>query len=305
MKKRLASHKKTTESQTHVPTAIEQTPDEKVLIRIVDKFVDLCVRNGLTIFGSYVREYMSRRPFDPSASDIDVFTNVLNFSKFFKLVSDAGFYIEQNPTKANRYSQTEKIFSVTHFTVGMINDEFFIGKKLSFQVDYVIGSRKTSPPFNCLEFSCNAWIWDSHGIRLSKQTGTHFDTLSARDIKDYEQTLLEECKNKIATYFPLDNPDTLRSMDGLMISRRKSRIERIDKLLRNGWTLGGVSNISQVLPESEDICLVCQESITEPCVKLSCCTSKYHNDCFVKYGHSELEERTVVRCMQRCSELEL
>jgi len=285
------------------PLLMEETPESKIRTRMAEKIVNLSLEHLMTIFGSYVREYMCRRPFDLELSDIDIFSDTHQVEYFMKIVKSNGFRISTQKANKGKYHGDDRAFDVYHCTLGMVNDEFFLGKKIEIKVDYVVGPLGSRPPFRALDFECNAWIWDKYGIHLSQATGTNMDKMSPRDIKDHEIKILTDAKAKITTYFPMDKSGELRSMEGLNKYRRKIRAERIVKMLKRGWTITNMSEIVESQADPEDICSICQDAIEGSCIKMPCCVSKYHHDCFVTYAKSELDERTHVRCLQRCSEL--
>lgn len=41
---------------------------------IIEKFIDICIKNKITIFDSYVREYISKQQFNPLISNIEIFS---------------------------------------------------------------------------------------------------------------------------------------------------------------------------------------------------------------------------------------
>jgi hypothetical protein len=282
------------------------------------------VNNGFTIFGSYVREYMCGRPFNPAISDIDVFSATQNIRDLGILFESNGFRCSHVDCSSSRYALgPNELFT---FTVGLHNDMFFTGHTLDVKIDFVFPDPKQfnpdiniTPPFHFLDFACNAWIWDSTGIRLSRCTGTSLDKLSPREIKYAEIDVLENCKNFNTQYYPMDNDGDLRSL--VENPKRVKRLERLDKMLFSGWSIQGI-NLEKVPAEDvgpDDICTVCQDTIISDCsekstpssnkigdcTKLQCCDAKYHRECFLRYGSSELTTRTFIRCSQRCSELHL
>lgn len=270
----------------------------RVFKKIIGKFIDICINNDIIIFGSFVREHISERKFNPNFSDIEIFHKDIHQNAFIDLFTSHGFLIEANTDPHNYYNSKR-------FIVSMVNDEFFIGKKISFNVFLVSNDQHSFPLFNNLDFTCNAWIWDKHGIRLSRQTGTEIDKLSSRHIKYYEINLIDECNKKIATYIPTKKPGEIIQMNYSSILQRKSRIYHIIKLIRNGWILRGI-NIQQIRPKNgNEICTICQENIIEPCVKMSCCASTCHYDCFISYSESRLSVKSYVECFLRCSELHI
>jgi predicted nucleotidyltransferase len=295
----------TSTTQQTVPESVEEeTPESKLRARMAEKVIDLVLREKMVIFGSYVREYLCRRPFDLEMSDIDIYSSARDVKYFSGILSTEGFCVNVKDADPRRYRGRDvRPFEVYHCTLRMINDDFFLGKSLEIKVDFVEANSLSEPPFEALDFSCNAWIWDEHGIRLSRKTGTDLDKMSPRDIKDVEIKLLDESKHKVATYYPLDKEGALRHLTGVNIYRRKVRVERIVKMLERGWTIPNITSLIETQPTAEDICSICQEAIEGTCLRMPCCVSKYHRSCFVHYAKSELEDRTHVRCLQRCTEL--
>jgi len=303
-KKKVTTTASSSQNKQTVQSVIpqEETPESRTRIHIANKIVSISIEDGMEIFGSYVREYMCRRPFDLELSDIDIFS-IHDVKHFVKLAKEAGFRIEFEKAEKNKYHGRDRAFDVYHCTLGMMNDEFFLGKKVEIKVDYVKGPLNSRPPFQALDFECNAWIWDRYGIRLSQTTGTDMDKMSARDIKDHEGKILADSKALRTVYYPLDKPGEPSIMDGLDIYRRKLRANRIIKMLKRGWTITNIDGLVQSQANPNDICVICQNALEGPCIKMPCCVSKYHYDCFETYAKSELDERSHIRCLQRCKEI--
>lgn len=289
-------------------------PLESIHRNIASKIVNLLVDNGFTIFGSYVREYICDRPFNPDVSDIDVFSATHSIQDIMGLLTSNGFRYSPLVRRSSNYglgSETNGATQLYGFTAGLENDMFFTGRTLDVSIDFVcrdpkhISNTCSQPPFYSLDFMCNAWIWDSTGIRLSRHTGTSTDHLSPRDIKYAEINILEECKNFITRYYPMDKAGDPRSLDD--VTKRIKRLERVVKMLFSGWSIENTNlvKIPATDVEPHDICTVCQDTITGDCLKLQCCTAKYHRMCFIRYGVSELDTRTYIRCAQRCTDLDL
>lgn len=281
-----------------------ETPDQAIYSRMAQRIVNIFIDHGFKIFGSYVREYMCERPFNADISDIDVFSVSHTPEDVKELLKGAGFRCSKPLCGGEKYNPIwDEPFKVYNFTVGMVNDFFFTGKRFSIEIDFVRAEHCSNPPFDGLDFSCNAWIWDSHGIRLSRSTGTSMDNLSPREIKHTEMEVLENAKKFITEYHPMDNEEDLLSLDKQYQYRRKARLERINKMISRGWTITNYPHLKETLLHSEEICMICQNEIENKCLKMQCCDGKYHNHCFIDYGKSELSNRTKVRCPQRCSEL--
>lgn len=312
------SNKKNSAKQANNPPKVIEAPIPKPQPDyhnlLAEKIASICEDHKMTIFGSYVREYLCHRSLDYAESDIDIFSYHHSLHDIRHIFESQGLRVSVDKTHGNRAeyfdedgrgnSRHNAIFAVIHLTIGLVNDVFFTGSKIEVKVDFVKGEKDLSPPFHRLDFESNAFIWNKHGIHLSRQTGTDIDTLSARDIKDRETIILENAKKKITTYIPL--PDVSEeTMSDQNIYWRKSRINRISKMLKNGWTINNISSVQQALSPDNTICIVCQERIDGRALKMSCCSVYYHHHCFVSYGHSELENRTFVRCPQRCSNLHL
>lgn len=278
--------------------------DQPIRQRMVDKIIDVCQTYKMTIFGSYVRERMCDRPFNPEISDIDIFS-FHTVPAFVEVIKREGFSgdCEQEITH-NTYNMGKK-FSVSHLTLRMINDEFFTSKSIKIKVDYVNGVSKDQPLFDNLDFSCNGWIWDDYGIRLSRRTGTELDQLSAFEIKKKELQILEEAKNFITEYYPIDKEGQICQMDTISISRRKIRIARIVKMIQSGWSIKNFDSFFEEKLDHHVICPICEDKIVDLCLKMKCCTFKYHHHCFISHASAELEDRSYILCPQCCSEIHL
>lgn len=107
---------------------------------------------------------------------------------------------------------------------------YFSVKKYTFNINLILGVNNIAPPFDNLDFTCNAWIWDKYGIRISQRTGTYIDNFSVREIKEYENVLRHECNNKIATYHSTNRVDHTN----LLKCNIKIRINLIVELIING-----------------------------------------------------------------------
>lgn len=314
-KKRVKNTKKQVcEISVQTDALLVENPELKYRARMIENLISTFIDNGLIIFGSYVREYMCDRTFDHLSSDIDVFSGDLNLGKIGVILRNHGFtmIVNKNSKSSERYGIHKKNFKVHHLSIGLINAEFFIGTKIDVMVDFVhtvnqSTSPSNSPPFNCLDFECNSLIWDKHGIRLSRNTGTFIDSLSAKEIKQHEQRIIEDAKNKVAIYIPtskLPNPPT--GINPQAIYFRKMRAKRIVKLLRQEWNIQNFNDFVEVKAGTDDTCTICGDQLKDYCMKLSCkCDSKFDHDCFIKFAHSQLDETTFIRCPQRCGDIYL
>jgi len=267
---------------------------------LIDKFVELCLTENMIIFGGYVRDYLAKRIFNHNVSDIDVFSYDISGAIFIKLLEKNGFYVNEGHSDESYEILNEKPFDVTKFSVGLMNDELFLGRKIAIRVDFVMSKTWGQPPFKSLDFESNAWIWDRHGIRLSQDTGTELDTLSHRDIKDREAQIITDIRNRTTTYHPIHND---KSMDEINIRRRKIRVERLLKMMCRGWIIkNNPVPIELFSYHKGDQCSICQDIFHSYCLKSSCCEMKYHYSCYIDYAKSELDERIYIRCPQRCSD---
>lgn len=287
--------------------------ETKVRNRMIEKFINFAKSRKMIIFGSFVREYICGRPFDHTSSDIDVFSKEISVSHISNVLNGEGFtvVIDQSAAKEQRYTVSKQPFLVSRLTIGLMNCEMFLDKKLEILVDFVQGkhlkSKRLLPPFNCLDFECNAFIWDKHGIRLSRNTGTLIDSMSEKEIKEYEQKIIQDAKSKIALYVPTDKlPKPPKGVNPQANYFRKMRAKRIVKLLVNGWEVKHFSGFVINTPSKDDNCTICGDEIINKYFKLSCqCGSKYDYECFTKFIESELNDKTFIRCVQRCAEIYL
>lgn len=274
--------------------------------KLADKLIEICHDNRIMIFGSYVREYMCYRPFNFDLSDLDLFASLpsVSLEKFKRKLQANGFYLKVlNESKT--YPGTDATaFKVYHLRIGLMNDSFFINKKIDMSVDYIvyIDVADNYPPFGFLDFECNAFIWDKNGIRLSRKTGTTIDELSPRDIKFRELEIIENCKNYVTTYYPLQNTSVGSEINEHTVYLRRVRINRIIKMLERGWKINNIGPLTIIKPREGDICIICRDSIGDKAVSLSCCSSIYHPNCFISYAHSYLEAKTFIRCPQKCDD---
>jgi len=264
--------------------------------RMATKIIKFAHANNMTVFGSYVREHLSHRTFDFETSDIDICSpsKEKDIDFLTKGLKSNGFRV--TVTEADKYQERYGPFKVYQCKIGLINDEFIIGKKINIDVDFVHSFNRAQPPFGGLDFSCNAWIWDKHGIRISRNTGTEMDSLLDCDLQDKEAEILAESKDKIATYYPLVNEDTTH-MDRLTIYRLGMRVERIVKMLRRGWKIINLDQFIEAQPDESDMCGICDKSLTDHCLKMSCCDMKCHHKCFIECSQLEIQKYSHARCV--------
>lgn len=274
---------------------------------LIDRFVQLCLREDMIIFGGYVRDYLAKRTFNHNVSDVDIFSTNSGIGTFTKLLEKNGFYIDENRENDNEYDVlNEKPFDVakflvTKFSIGLMNDELFLGRKIEIKVDFVVSKSQGQPPFKTLDFECNAWIWDQHGIRLSQNTGTELDTLSPRDIKDREALMIDDLRKRITTYYPIVRYNELDFIDEASVRRRKIRVERLLRMMCRGWVIKNNPIPIELFSYNKgDNCNICQDTFNSYCLKSTCCEMKYHYSCYIAYTKSELDERIHIRCPQRC-----
>ena len=137
---------------------------------LVQKIVSFCFKNKLVLFGSFVREHLCSRPFDPEASDLDIFSHKMDAFTFTSKMGKIGINTCRVNGTVPKY-MTCGDFAVHSFVLRMANDEFFLGRKIEVRVDFVKADHvRIFPPFNSLDFECNAFIFDRRGIRLSRYT---------------------------------------------------------------------------------------------------------------------------------------
>ena len=284
-----------------------ETEEQILYRRVAEQIVNICINNDVVIFGGYVREYICGRNFD-KRSDIDLFSKTQTVEDFREILNSSGFKCSPARSTPEKYHGVNDDFKVYHFRTRMVNDFFFTGKNYEIEIDFVESECHHEPPFDALDFSCNAWIWDIHGIRLSRSTGVDdIDRLSPRDIKEKEMQILAEAKKLNTAYYFMDQEGYLLNMDDSTIYRRQIRLGRINKMLERGWTITNLPHLiyGTATSSERDFCVICMDEIKDCCAQLSCCRTKYHRGCFIDYGKDQLKERTYVRCAQRCSELHL
>lgn len=287
------------------------TCDKNYHEMLAERIVSVCEKENLTIFGGYVREYLSSKNFDYMNSDIDIYSRKISLEKFFSLLLKQGIRVRKNELHetGQKYMLEEDRngaikFKVNHLVVGFINDELFLGEKIEIKIDFVQNDGKLGPPFNNLDFESNAFIWDKHGIRLSRETGTDIDTLSARDIKKKETEILFDSSKNLTKYFSLKFGIS-KTMSSTMRFMRKCRIIRIVKTLKKGWKIINFDSLCFDLVDDETFCIICHEKLTGECLKMSCCQTHFHEECFINYSKSELDDHTFIKCPQRCGEIEI
>jgi len=273
----------------------------------INKIITICEENNITIFGSYVYEYICRRSLP--CNELEIFSNSHSPSTIQKLFRLQGLRVSTDETQENGPMHFDDdyeniAFTIAHMIVGLANDELFTGRKFEVKINFIKGENKIKPPFKHLDFESNAFIWDKNGIRLSRNTGTDIDTLSPRDIKERENLILSKDEQRITSYIPLSNLSG-DAMSSVYIYWRKQRLIYAVKMLEDGWTIKQFPFLQQTIASSDTCCIICQEIINGSSLKLFCCASHYHHNCFVQYACSELDDRTFVRCSQRCSEIHL
>ncbi len=279
--------------------------------RIAHRIAEISIKQDCIVFGGLVRDYLREVPFDTENHDIDICTESVrtlplifgrNGIEFKRLTKHEAYPIEQ-----------KKPLKIISFEANLVNDLFFIGRKISVKIDCV---RRPSafhsfkdgsfcePPFGKLDFDCNAWVWDKYGIRLSRNTGTYIDHLSELGRKRREIRLMERMSDMVTEYFPFDKEGDIFEMNDDTISQRKNRVKRILKMLERGWSIENIK-IKRVELTSPTTCVICQDLIEGHGVTFCCCNVKYHKDCFQDMCVSELSTHVSIRCPQRCSTLSL
>lgn len=287
---------------------LSENLEKKFRAKLIEDFTQLIVSKGLTIFGRFVCEYMCGRSSDFDY-DIDIFSYTCDLKELKILLRKNGFRVTAFPPIDESNIDVYKMF------VGFQNDILFTGSNIEISVNFFWvlidpdenDDKKLSPPFGRLNFECDALIWDKHGIRLSRNTGTDIDSLSARDLKLRERKILDDANAKIATYIPLEIlKDAPTGMEEGAIRFRKMRAKHIVKSIEHGWTVKPFDHFIEVQADSGDSCMICQGEFTGKYIKMSCsCGSKYHHECFVQFTQSSLNDKTFIRCAQRCNDVYL
>ena len=286
------------ESEPVEPAPVESTPVEPAPVESTPRFsleesasavIDVCFTCGLTLFGSYVRDHMLRLPFDYSVSDIDIFSDSIKSGEFSESLSrrDIVLVPDVNNTSTGKYTH-HKSFTVEHFLINCSNG--------ILKLDFVYSSSETSlePPFNVLDFECNSFIWNKHGIRLGRSTGCFLDSLPPREKKEKEMEIIASGRFKVTNYVPFNHRG--RIMSPMNVYWRKSRVYRISKMLLRGWTISNLDFVSLCTRSSSTFCLRCSESLTNDCLKLNCCGSYFHPDCFVSFACDILSNFPCIKC---------
>jgi len=255
-----------------------------------------CFNLDLTLFGSYVRDYMFRLKFDYAVSDIDVFSNLIKSDKFVEVLTKDGVLVipDTNKTITSKYTD-HKSFTVEHFIVNCSDG--------ILKIDFVSSSTATNmePPFNVLDFECNAFIWDKNGIRLSRNTGSALDTLDPRGKKEKEVDIIISGRNKITNYIPFSCRGQI--MSPISVYWRKTRVQRIIKMLTRGWTISNLESLSYASTPIQTRCDHCSQSIDHECVTFNCCNSSYHPDCFAISSCISLDTSAYINCPNGCTSL--
>jgi hypothetical protein len=209
-----------------------------------------CFNLDLTLFGSYVRDYMFRLQFDHAVSDIDVFSSCIKSDKFIEVLTKDGVLVipDTNKTITSKYTD-HKRFTVEHFIVNCSDG--------ILKIDFVSSSNGTNmePPFNVLDFECNAFIWDKNAIRLGRNTGSTLDTLGPREKKEKEMDIIMSGRNKITNYVPFTSRG--RIMSPISVYWRKTRVQRIIKMLTRGWTISNLESLSYTSSPLQTSCHHC------------------------------------------------
>lgn len=306
--------------------------------KVAEKLVTLCIAQGYTIFGSYVRDHLRGVKFDPTVSDIDIFcdSGLGTYGSFERILRDNGLRCEINSKDGSQNGRVRssyrwhrrrhlrdssddsdsddddssddsdnsdnevqvRPFEVFHLNVGLINDQVFLQTPINVRVDFVVGNGDQQPPFKHLDFECNAWLWNRNEIKLSTNTGTNIDTMSHRELKLKEMDILANCQKMTAQYVPLKSLPCRNGMDDDSIRMRKLRFTRIVKLLQKGWTITDGIGLAQVQPDRDDICCLCHDEFSGKCLKMQCCSMKYHHKCFTEYVQSSIPHSKSFTCPQ-------
>ena len=250
---------------------------------------DVCFGCNLTLFGSYVRDHMLRLPFNHSVSDIDIFSDSIKSEEFSESLAHKDIVLipDVNHTSTAKYTH-HKSFTVEHFLINCSNG--------LLKIDFVYSSSEThlEPPFNVLDFECNSFIWNRNGIRLGRSTGCFLDSLPPREKKEKEIEIITSGRSKVTNYVPLNCRGRITSP--MNVYWRKSRVNRINKMLLRGWTITNLDFVSLATPTSSTLCLHCSNPISCDCLRFNCCCAYFHSDCFVSFACDTLSNFPCIEC---------
>lgn len=261
----------------------------------------LCI-DGAVIFGGYVRDNIihnmaSRKFYEVNKSkgdydnpnilpetydrfllprDIDCFMRTSDLPKLEEIFKARGIrIITQQDKSLHNYALKTGEFKLTSFMIGLeispllkalVSDDL---RHMRFAVDVVHHENISGkePPFNEIDFDCNALIMDgSKQVRLSTRIFSNIN------------------------YFvdPLERLTRMNDVIQRMVQKQTYAVGkkiapwRISKMLEKGFELLSEDDAySLIQPTTKaDTCLMCLSHIKDARFKRKCCSAVYHIKCF-------------------------
>ena len=288
--------------QTSIIKRIGINEEDSILLErhlTIDELITFCIKNNIMIFGSYVRDYICSFTFDHTISDIDIFSNI-SIEKTLLLFKLTGLSLNIDNSKVvgdEYFGIDAKGFNVGHYYICLGSNKICIDLVTSNKETYIY------PPFNVLDFECNAFVWDTNGIKIGSHTGSYLDTLSSVELKEKELEIIDNAKKKITNYVKfIHSGDPLYTTYWL-----KSRVHRILKMLSRGWTINGLTFLTYCNENENVICYICNQSIIGNSFKTTCCHAIYHSDCYARFSCQNIVTHTStnISCKKLCASFQL
>ena len=211
------------------------------------------------------------------AKDIDCFMSTDNIDKFEKLLNEKKLHVNIKKERDISNYITEKNMFLTYMEIGFDISPIletllpFPLRKIFVSVDIVHCSSimNKEPPFNNIDFECNALIIDS-----SKQIRISTKLCNGSNI------------NKSIIY-KLEY--MLEIINGIYVKKTKAVSDNIDflriiKMTQKGYTLTGRDNAFELKNniDNKEICPICIDTIKYKSkfkIKRTCCSATYHVKC--------------------------
>ena len=181
------------------------------------------------------------------------------------------------------------------------------GHALDIKLNIVICKNNNSkPPFNKLDFLCNAFTMTREGISISRNTGIEkLDNLSIVEIKELEYKIIKDIVNFRTDY--CINFHNMRAGNNLNpVNITKYSCLRIEKMINKSckWQINNLPFIIEYPKKHSNTrtnCSICLENIrkTDCVLSIEVLNSKndlikcsfMHKDCFFKYMYKQIEDK--------------
>jgi len=178
------------------------------------------------------------------------------------------------------------------FELTVMYSSILTGKPVKIRMDVVASSELTNPPFGRLDFLCNGFVWNHHGIEFSASSGTAHDNLTPTGRKIFEAEVIQDMReNRTKVLLPVRG---FGANDSFM---RKVFVERLIKMWDRGWTFTNLDSLQLVPGSTEELCSGCSRRVSahsdKPYLQAKCCSSVVFGlECFREFAEQALENGT-------------